>query len=492
MLVILNFTSVTFLVFLAASCLSCYLFPRKLRYIWLLGCSYFFYVYPFDNIRKTLPALALLLAATIISYLCALGIAKATQKLWRIVFLCVSLASCLGMLLVCKYSLFVFELFNLSTASLKNLILPLGISYYTLQTVSYSMDIYRKKYLPEKNVLRYALYVSFFPGIVTGPINRANQMLPQYKIPAAFNYELVAGGLFRILWGICKKMILADNIGSFTATVFGNPQKHSGPVLVVAALLFAYQLYADFSGSCDIAIGAARMLGFTFKENFNRPFAAKTFGDLWKRWHISLTSFFREYLYFPLGGSRCSPLRTTINTMAIFVVSGLWHGANMGYLLWGLANGAVMILAKNICAVKEKTVAAIPVYRNQHVRGFFQRIFVYLLFAGCMLFFATALFGGTVSGWFAAVQAGWGSFSFTALFASITSLGLNQVLLIVLAGGIVLIESIEKFAVSATSTIADWIRRRYFFVRWPLYLILLVCLLLFGVFGKSSFIYQQY
>ncbi|MDL2254000.1 hypothetical protein LJC49_08045 [Ruminococcaceae bacterium OttesenSCG-928-I18] len=489
-----------FVGFLCLVCLVAYLVPRKFRYVWLLLCSYGFYLYDAVDYTRHFPAFGLLLAATAISYGCAWGIGKSQKIGHKRIFLAVTILSCLAMLIVCKYTNFFAEtieqithLFGGAlTVGRVSLVLPLGISYYTLQTISYSIDVYKGKLEPEKNPLRYALYVSFFPGIVTGPINRATAMLQQYKRPQAFSYDRLSGGLFRVLWGFVKKLVIADHIGVYTAMVFGTPGDYYGPHLVLAVLLFSYQLYADFSGSCDIAIGAARMLGFDFMENFNRPFADKTFAGLWRRWHISLTSFFKDYVYIPLGGNRVSLPRWMFNSMVVFVVSAFWHGAGIGYLIWGFLNGAVLIIGKLVHDKKEKLVGALPLYRKPRVRGIFQRGFVYLLFSGCFAFFAFSLYNTPIAEFFSMSYSGWRLLTAGKLVDSFADAGLPVYVVLLLAVGILLVELIEMFAVKKDSTVASWIRTRKWYLRWPLYYLLLCALITFGKFGQSSFIYQQY
>lgn len=501
-------TSITFVLFLSLICVVSYAVPSKLRYIWLLLCSYGFYLYDPANWRQNLPAMAFLLIATIVSYGCSLGIQKASSLKVKRVFLVLSLLTCLGLLIACKYAGFfstgvenLLSLFGVNTSLPRlNWALPLGISYYTLQTVSYAADVYLGNTQAEKNPLRYALYVNFFPGIVTGPINRAGDMLPQYKAPPKFDYNRVSGGFFRILWGLVKKMVIADNIGIFTSAVFGQTVKYEGPVLLLAGLLFAYQIYADFGGCCDIAIGAAKMLGFEFTENFDRPFSAKTFAGLWQRWHISLTSFFRDYVFTPLVWSRWMEKLPFIgkkvqkppvasSTIIIFTISGLWHGANIYYVIWGLLNGIILAFSKSISKKKERFVSHIPVYKNKHIRGFFQRIFVYLLFAGCLVFFAAALFGSNIMHWFSGLFTGWAGLitHFSSFVSTLGTHGLTIPVLMVLFAGIILVECIEK-----CGDVSLWIRRRGWFFRWPLYYVLLAVLFAFGAFGQSPFIYQNY
>lgn len=511
--------SALYVAFVCVVCIVAYIFPRRARYVWLLLCSYVFYLFPSgvidpvsgfkgvayffgpEGFSKNLPAFGLMLAATFISYICAHGIESSLSKGFKRLWLGVSLAVCLGLLAACKYLNFFLSIGTLFGGSVPgfNLLVPLGISYYTLQTVSYSIDVYNGDIKAEKNPLRYALYVSFFSGIVTGPINRAGKMLPQYKNPARFDYEKVAGGLFRILWGIFKKMVIADNIGRFTAAVLGG-NAAAGPQIVLALLLFPYQLYADFGGCCDIAIGTAKMLGFRFAENFERPFAAKTFPLLWQRWHISLTSFFRDYVFTPLVwsrwteklpiiGKRVKRPPTFSSVIIIFLLSGLWHGANINYVIWGLLNGVIMALAQLWGKKKERLANKVPLYRAKYFRGTVQRVLVYLMFAGCIVFFAAGLFGRPVTVWFSALGTGWGA---GGLMASLNAAGLSAVLMAAVGGCIILTEVVEGLAVKPGRNVSGWIREQYFFVRWPLYFVLLAVLLVFGMFGSSPFIYSVY
>ncbi len=500
------------MLFLCAVCAIAYLFPRKIRYIWLLLASWVVYLYSPNDLAKNLPAFGLLLLATFASFLCALAIGRAKARWAKRVWLGLSLAVCLGMLAVCKYLNFfasigagVAGLFSSGAvqAAHFNLVLPLGISYFVLQGVSYTIDVYTGKMEAEKNPALYALYMSFFSSVVTGPINRANEMLPQYRSPPKFSYDNVAGGLFRVLWGFVKKMVIADNIAPFTLKVFGAPGSYPGPYLVLAVLLFAYQLYADFSGSCDIAIGAARMLGFNFRENFNRPFAAKTYQKLWQRWHMSLTSWFQDYVFIPLVWSRWTEKLPVIgkrvkappaisSILIVFLVSGLWHGAGYGYLLWGLLNGVILMLSARFGDKKERFAASVPIYHMRHLRGFVQRVLVYLMFALCLVPFAFDMYRTPLAAAWAALRQGWGSLFSGELLATAQPFGFDPLVLAVLAALVLLVEILEKLGVKKNSNMADWIRRQKFFVRWPVYYVLLAALMAFGAFGLSQFIYQVY
>lgn len=217
-----------------------------------------------------------------------------------------------------------------------SLVLPVGISFYTFHGLSYVIDVYKNRIVPTKNIVDYSLFVSFFPLLVAGPIERATHLLPQIQTPRVFNYSLAVNGLRQILWGLIKKLVIADNCAYFVNQVFTQYETQSGSNLIFGVFLFTFQIYGDFSGYTDIAAGVAKLLGFNLLKNFNYPYFSRDIAEFWRRWHISLTSWFKDYLYIPLGGSRGSRIKTIRNTFIIFLVSGFWHGANYTFIAWGL------------------------------------------------------------------------------------------------------------------------------------------------------------
>lgn len=214
-------------------------------------------------------------------------------------------------------------------------ILPVGISFYTFQALSYSIDVYRGKMEPTRDVIQFFAYVSFFPQLVAGPIERATNLLPQFAKPRTFDYETGVDGMRQILWGLFKKMVVADNCAVYVDQVFSTYQTQTGSTLLLAAILFAFQIYGDFSGYSDIAIGTAKLFGIKLMRNFNVPYFSRDIAEFWRRWHISLTTWFRDYVYIPMGGSRCSKAKIVRNTFVIFLLSGFWHGANWTFIAWG-------------------------------------------------------------------------------------------------------------------------------------------------------------
>ena len=249
----------------------------------------------------------------------------------------------LNLLILClfKYYDFFAESFGrlflggASDSLLLHLILPVGISFYTFQALSYSIDIYRKKIEPTKDIIQFFAFVSFFPQLVAGPIERATNLLPQFGRTRTFDYHTATDGMRQILWGLFKKIVIADNCAIYVNEVYANFENYSGSTLLVAAVLFAFQIYGDFSGYSDIAIGTAKLFGIKLMWNFNVPYFSRDIAEFWRRWHISLTTWFRDYVYIPLGGSRCSKAKIIRNTFVIFLLSGMWHGANWTFIVWG-------------------------------------------------------------------------------------------------------------------------------------------------------------
>ena len=302
--------------------------------------------------------LSLILFSTLIDYTIGhqLGSEENTTK--RKVLLWTSIITNLGFLGFFKYHNFFIENFitafsffgtEIQATSL-NIILPVGISFYTFQTLSYTIDIYRRKLAPTKDIIAFSAFVSFFPQLVAGPIERATNLLPQFYTKREFEYSKAVDGMRQILWGLFKKIVIADNCAEFANLIFNNSQEYSGSTLVFGAIFFTFQIYCDFSGYSDIAIGTSRLFGFDLKQNFAFPYFSRDMAEFWRRWHISLSTWFRDYVYIPLGGSRGSKWMQVRNTFAIFILSGFWHGANWTFIVWGALNAVYflpLLLTKN-------------------------------------------------------------------------------------------------------------------------------------------------
>jgi len=304
--------------------------------------------------------LFLIIFSSYLDYGVGIALDKTSDDKKRKILLLISVIVNLGFLAIFKYFNFfinsfvdVFTLFGYkieNTLSLQ-IVLPVGISFYTFQTLSYTIDVYKEKLKPTYNLVSFFAYVSFFPQLVAGPIERAINLLPQFYVKRKFHYNLAIDGMRQILWGLFKKTVIADNCATYANEIFNNYTEYSGSTLLVGALFFTFQIYADFSGYSDIAIGVSRLFGFDLMKNFSFPYFSRDIAEFWRRWHISLTTWFRDYVYIPLGGSRGSMWIKIRNTFVVFLVSGLWHGANWTFVVWGLINALyfmpLLLLNKN-------------------------------------------------------------------------------------------------------------------------------------------------
>jgi len=335
------FNSIEFGIFLPLVFLFYWLLKnsRQSQNVLLLVASYIFYGW------WDWRFLSLICFSSIVDYTIGIGLNSDNEKK-RKSLLWTSIIVNLGILAIFKYYNFfldsfvdAFSWFGMEfSVSRLDIILPVGISFYTFQTLSYSIDIYKRKMEPSRDVISFFTFVSFFPQLVAGPIERASHLLPQFQKPRKFDYKLASDGMRQILWGLFKKVVIADNCALLVNDIFENYEIMNGPVLILGAFYFAIQIYCDFSGYSDIAIGTARLFGFDLMLNFAFPYFSRNIGEFWRRWHISLSTWFRDYLYIPLGGSRGNMSKKVRNTMIIFLVSGFWHGANWTFIWWGAIN----------------------------------------------------------------------------------------------------------------------------------------------------------
>ncbi len=493
----MDFNTLAFLAFFAAVAVVYQILPKIIRPYLLLLASYGFYCYQPEN----LALVALLIGATVITWACGLAL-EYVENIWaRRGFLALSIASCMGILFYFKYANFFSELFGIAQSSeggftATALIAPLGLSYFTFQALGYAIDCYRKKYKAERNPLMVALFVSFYPCIFTGPIERADHLIPQFKNPKPFSYNTLSGGAFRMLWGYFKKMVLADNLALYVSAFYAGNITQNGATMAAAAVLFALQLYFDFSGCCDIAIGGARLLGIDLLENFESPFFSTSFSQLWRRWHKSLTTWFRDYVYFSLGGNRCAAWRWAINFLLVFALSGLWHGAHIGYFYWGLLCGALVLAErlaqKYIPALaakkgKEAEFHSIGAYILHILLSCVRCVLVFAEFSVCFILFASALYQTEIAQPMLLLLGSWNTAAFNTLWLAFESAGYTGTFAYVLLFGSLAVLILEAFG-----DVAKNIRRLFFPVRWAIYYALCFGILYFGVFGQSAFIYQLY
>lgn len=343
----MSFNSLSFVLFFTAVLALYFSIPHRFRWILLLAASYYFYM------CWKMGYVVLILAATLVNYLCGLQMGRTADRGKRKKYVVLSLVASLGLLLAFKY----FNFFNESTRQLFDklnlayhvpmlkVLLPVGISFYTFQALSYTIDVYRGRKEPERHIGIFALYVAFFPQLVAGPIERATNLLPQFRRKNDFDYQNLREGLLLVLWGMFKKVVIADRLALYVNQVYNNTSDYQGLPLIVATYFFAFQIYCDFSGYSDIARGTARTMGYDIMNNFERPYFAKSIPEFWRRWHISLSTWFRDYLYIPLGGNRCSKVRWCFNILIVFVLSGLWHGANWTFVIWGTLHGVWQVIS---------------------------------------------------------------------------------------------------------------------------------------------------
>ncbi|MAT40091.1 MAG: membrane-bound O-acyltransferase family protein [Ectothiorhodospiraceae bacterium] len=341
------FNSFSYLWFLPLTVLLYYVLPAKRRWILLLGASYYFYMCWKPEY------VILIVASTVIDYIAGIGIERSETKGLKRGFLAASLTGNLSILFFFKYFNFfgenlqhAFDMVNIFyDVPSYHFLLPVGISFYTFQTMSYTIDVYRGKVPAERHFGRLAVYVSFFPQLVAGPIERSGRLLPQLRREVRFDPDRAASGVQLIIWGLFKKVVVADGLAGYVNTVYFDPAANSGFPLIIGTIFFAYQIYCDFSGYSDIAIGSARLLGIDLMKNFDTPYYSKSIREFWGRWHISLSTWFRDYVYIPLGGNRVKVSRLYINLMITFLVSGLWHGANWTFIVWGAIHGVALIFS---------------------------------------------------------------------------------------------------------------------------------------------------
>lgn len=391
------FNSIHFLLFFPAVISIYFLISEKYKYIWLLVSSYFFYMC--WNVKYA----ALLFFSTFVTYMSGYFLQKIKssaigEKQKRLKMnLCVagSFFLNLSILFLFKYFYFALENINRVFSQLHmtvltpsfDIILPVGISFYTFQALSYTMDVYRGDVDAEQNFLKYALFVSFFPQLVAGPIERSKNLLKQIHEPHKFHYVQFCDGVYLMIWGYFLKLVLADRIAIVVDTVYDDHTQYGGMYLIVATVLFAFQIYCDFAGYSTIAMGAAKIMGFHLMENFNAPYFSQSVSEFWRRWHISLSSWFKDYLYFPLGGNRSGKRRKYLNLMIVFSVSGLWHGASWTFVIWGMLNAIFQILGNELKGARQKFADFFSLQTASYSAKLAKALFTFVLIDFTWIFF---------------------------------------------------------------------------------------------------------
>ncbi len=497
------FNSLQFLIFFPIVLIVYYIIPDKVKYLWLLVASYYFYMC--WNAKYAL----LILVSTVVTYISGLLIEKIKRsedfndkrktslKKWVVAGSC---AINLGILFCFKYINFTVSLLSQAFSVIHiqlnipafDIILPVGISFYTFQALSYNMDVYRDDIYAEKNFFRYALFVSFFPQLVAGPIERSKNLLKQLAVPKKFNSKKATDGFLLMIWGYFLKIVVADRIAIFVDNIYGNYQTYNGWYIAIATMLFAIQIYCDFAGYSTIAMGAAEILGIDLMENFNAPYLSTSVAEFWRHWHISLTSWFKDYLYIPLGGSRKGKTRKYINKMIVFIVSGLWHGANLSFIIWGGLNGLYQVIGEILQPVRDKVVSVLRLNRSSIGHKLIKGIITFALIDFSWIFFRANGYRESL----AIIQSmltyknPW-----ILIDGSLYNCGLdskNFGLMILCIAVIVFADILKKRGIKVRSVIAQ---QDY----WCRYLVLIfaICfILIFGIWGSgydvTGFIYFQF
>jgi len=470
------FNSLEFVVFLPLVLALYGLLPARGRGILLLVASYAFYAW------WKLDYVFLILASTALDYGVGLALGRTRSAPRRRLLVALSLTGNLGLLATFKYlGLFTTTLVDLGLLHrVVSFVLPVGISFYTFQSLAYTIDVYRGRLAPERNPVDFALYVAFFPQLVAGPIERATHLIPQLKRFAIQDYDTLVRGSRLILWGFFKKCVVADPLSLYVDLFLMNPAASSGSQILLGLYFFAFQIYCDFSGYTDIARGTARLFGVDIMENFRRPYASRSLREFWQRWHISLSTWFRDYLYIPLGGGRGGRTRRAINILVVFGVSGLWHGAAWHFVAWGVLHGALLLVERGVRGPAARLRAALMGERWPRLRSALRTFLVFQLVVVTWLFFRAQ----SLPEAFVMID----RLQVDLFTNPIADLRTTNVLFPVFF--LMLMEAVEwaHSRFGATRLLGRLPRG----VRWGLYLALFFTILLFGSFEDKEFIYFQF
>jgi len=483
------FNSIEYILFLIVLLPIYFLIKQKYRWIVLLVFSYFFYMC--WNVTYIL----LILFTTAMNFTMSLLMDRAKNKAARTTCFLLALLTSLGLLFYFKYFNFALTIINGALALVKtdfvfnsvNILLPVGISFFTLQTLSYTIDVYTKKRGVEKHFGIFALYVSFFPQLVAGPIERSENLLPQFYETHKFSFERFKTGLYKMLVGYFMKMVIADRLSISVDMVYSDPSAYQGPLIVLATIAFAIQIYCDFAGYSLIAIGTAEILGYRLMQNFNAPYLAKSVREFWSRWHISLTTWLRDYIYIPMGGNRKGAARQYINILIVFAISGLWHGASFAFIIWGLLHAVYQIAERGMQTWTDKMSHS----QRRVVRGAFNgfsHLSTLLLVVFAWIFFRA----GTLASAVAVI-----SNIFTATPVPFTQYGFLVSLYlsdeVVALGSIGLLFALE--IINQKRNLVEWLSQKPLLCQYSFIVVAILTIVVFGVYGPTAdnaFIYFQF
>ena len=496
----MNFNSVDYLIFFPIVVLLYFVMPVKLRNLWLLLASYFFYMH--WNVAYGL----LLFSSSLVTYAAGLLIEKArafyegdeVKKVSGLI-LVLDLVFNLGLLFFFKYANFMIgninrisSLFGGGNIRSLDILLPVGISFYIFQALGYTIDVYRNEVKAEKNIITYMLFVSFFPQLVAGPIERSRNLLPQFKVKHEFDVDRVREGLFIMATGLFMKIMIADNIATYVDAVYENYMGYTGAEIMLATILFAFQIYCDFGGYSAIAIGSAKVLGFNLMENFHSPYLATSIRGFWRRWHISLTGWFRDYLYIPLGGNRKGKIRKHINTFIVFFISGMWHGAAWNYIAWGVINGIYLIVEEVSEPLRNKIMDKCRVDKTRFSFKLGSGLITFALVDLSWLFFRARGIGNAFSILKQMITAFQGA-QFFGLAFNRTGFSVQLTVTLIVAFILLLISDVLK---EKGTDLWQVVNKQGAWFRWGVYLLILFMIMMYGAYGleyaQTEFIYFQF
>jgi alginate O-acetyltransferase complex protein AlgI len=479
------FNSLEYLVFLPLVLFGFFLIPARFRWIWLLGASWYFYA------SWSAEYLLLFVANTFVAYLAGLGLGHFSGKRQRRLILGGAVGLLLGTLFVFKY----LEFFRRSLAAVfvafdapiqlpeVEVVLPVGVSFYTFQALAYVVDVYRRQVPAERHAGVFALYKAFFPQLVAGPIERPARLLPELHRPTALECQRLASGFSLVVIGLFKKVVIADRLAIYVNEVYGHPSQYHGLTVVLATYLFAFQIYCDFSGYSDIAIGSARMFGYDLMQNFDRPYFSRSIREFWTRWHISLSSWFRDYVYIPLGGNRVAPWRNELNIFIVFLLSGLWHGASWTFVVWGALHGFYLLFAIWTAKPRAWLAQKSGLVRLGWLHAALERLVVFHLVAFAWVFFRADSFADawTLIGNAAKLELSWDSLLVRSLTAYELTIGVVAVTLMTLF-----------HAWQDRPNSADFLSKLRLPLRYALLYVMIGFIALAGEFNLTEFIYFQF
>lgn len=472
----MQFVSFAFLLLLPVAAIINYIIPRKFRYIWLLVISAAFYL------SIDLKAAAVMAGTIVVTYVSALLMDKVSGEDCEkrpggaVAILAVSVIIEITAMLIFRSG---------------KIMGAIGISFYMLKSVGYLVDVYRGDVKAEHNFCKLALFVSFFTQVISGPIERAGNMLPQFSYPVTVDFDRMRDGFLQILWGYFLKLVIADRLAIFVNTVYDAPANMDGSIVAIATLFYTFEIYCDFAGYSAIAIGVSRILGIDVMKNFDSPYMAKSIAEFWRRWHISLSTWLRDYVYIPLGGNRKGTARKYLNVLIVFAVSGIWHGSALTFLVWGILHAVYQIIGYITMPVRNKLVEIFKIDRNGLSHRTVKTIGTFLLVNLAWVFFRSASLEQALL----VIKK---SFEFTPWIftdGSLFKLGLSQGSFNVGIAGIALLITMDIISFNGVE-IRDRIIEQAVWYRWIIMIAAILSILIFGIWGAgynaSSFIYQQF